>query len=230
VMEMLRRIGKREGLGALLSDGVKIASEKIKGSSAFTMHVKGLELPGYDPRGMKGQGLTYALSDRGGCHLRSNTIRPELLGIPQPTDRYAYEGKPQMIRGLQLNGAAFNCLIACFFGTYGISLQDYAEAVSAVTGWSVTLDELRMIAERAWNLTRLFNVREGFGRKDDTLPERLFTEASTKGPSKGQVVGREAFEKMLDEYYEITGWDKRTGVPTPGKLVELGLEEFQGRG
>jgi aldehyde:ferredoxin oxidoreductase len=81
------------------------------------------------------------------------------------------------------------------------------------------------VAQRVWNLTRLFNVREGFGRKDDTLPERLFNEVSTKGPSTGQIVDRKAFEKMLDEYYEIVGWDVSTGVPTGKRLKELGIEK-----
>lgn len=225
VIEVVHLIGKKEGIGQLLSEGVKIASEKIEGSSSFAVHVKGLDLPGYDPRGMKGQSLTYALSDRGACHVRSNTIRTELLGIPKPIDRYAYEGKADMVRELQLNYATYDSLIACIFGAFAISLQDYADAVSSVTGWSMTPGELRSIAERAWNLSRLFNVREGFTRKDDTLPERLFTLASTKGPSKGQVVDKNAFEKMLDEYYQIVGWDKVTGIPTKEKLMELGIEK-----
>lgn len=227
LLEAIHLMAKREGIGRLLSEGVKIASEKIGGSSAFAMHVKGLELPGYDPRGMKGQSLTYALSDRGGCHLRSNTIRTELLGIPRVYERYGYEEKPEMIRDLQLNYATFDSLIACVFGAFAISIEDYADAVSAVTGMSIHFEELRLIAERAWNLTRLFNVREGFTRKDDTLPARLFSQPSTKGPSKGQVVDREAFEKMLDEYYEVVGWDRETGVPTDEKLTELGIEDLK---
>jgi aldehyde:ferredoxin oxidoreductase len=229
LLEVIHLIAKREGIGKILSEGVRIASEKIKDSSDFAMHVKGLELPGYDPRGMKGQSLTYALSDRGGCHLRSNTIRTELLGIPKPYDRYGYEEKAEMIRELQLNYATFDSLIACVFGAFAISVEDYADAVSAITGWSLTLKDLRLIAERAWNLTRLFNLREGFTREDDTLPERLFTQPSTKGPSKGQVVEREAFERMLDEYYQVVGWDRDAGRPTDEKLKELGIEDLKGR-
>ncbi len=227
LIEVIHLIAKREGVGQLLCEGVKIASERIEGSSAFAIHVKGLELPGYDPRGMKGQSLTYTLSDRGACHVRSNTIRTELLGIPQPIDRYAYEGKAQMVRDLQLNYATYDSLIACIFGAFAISLDDYSDALRTLTGWPMTPVELRSIAERAWNLTRLFNLREGFTRKDDTLPERLFTQASTKGPSKGQVVDRESFEKMLDEYYQIAGWDRITGVPTKEKLMELGIENLR---
>jgi len=226
VIELIHLIGRREGIGQFLSEGVKIASGKIEGSSTFAMHVKGLELPGYDPRGMKGQGLTYALSDRGACHVRSNTLRTELLGIPQPIDRYAYTGKAEMVRELQLNYAAFDCIIACLFGAFAISLQDYVEAISSATGWHMTLEEMRLVAERSWNLTRLFNVREGFTRKDDTLPERLFTHSSTKGPSRGQVVDKGSFDRMLDNYYQIVGWDKNTGVPSKEKLIELGLENL----
>jgi len=227
LIEALHLIGKREGIGRLLSEGVKIASEKIEGSSSFAIHVKGLEFPGYDPRGMKGQGLTYALSDRGACHVRSNTIRTELLGRPHPIDQYAYEGKPAMVRELQLDYATYDCLIACIFGAFAVTLQDYADAVAAVTGWSMTQEELRLIAERAWNLTRLFNVREGFTRKDDTLPKRIFTEAATRGPSNGHVMDRASFERMLDEYYQIVGWESHTGIPADKKLRELGLEKLE---
>lgn len=226
VIELIHLIAKRERIGYLLSEGVKLASQKFEGSSSFAVHVKGLELPGYDPRGMKGQALTYALADRGGCHVRSNTIRTELLGIPQPIDRYAYDGKPAMVRELQLAYATFDCIIACLFGAFAITVQDYADAIAALTGWPVTPEELRSVAERVWNLTRRFNVREGFTKKDDILPERLYELASTKGPSRGQVVDREAFEKMLDEYYQMVGWDKSTGIPTDKKLAELGIEKL----
>jgi aldehyde:ferredoxin oxidoreductase len=217
-------IAAREGIGRLLGEGVKRASERIRGSEGRAVHVKGLELPGYDPRGMKGQGLSYAVSDRGGCHLRSNTLRTELLGLPKPIDRYGYEEKAAMVRELQLTYATLDSLIGCVFGAFAVTMEDYAEAVAAATGFAVGPAELRKVGERAWNLSRLFNVREGFGRKDDTLPPRLFTEPSTSGPSKGEVVERAAFERMLDEYYGVVGWDPQTGVPLPAKLAELELE------
>jgi aldehyde:ferredoxin oxidoreductase len=224
VIALVHLIGKKEGLGAVLSEGVRIASTKIKGSADFAIHVKGLELPGYDPRGMKGQGLTYALADRGACHVRSNTIRTELLGLPEKVDRYGYDGKAKMISELQLTYVMFDVLISCAFAGFAITPEDYVDAVSAVTGWPFSLEELRTVTQRTWNLTRLFNSREGFGRKDDTLPRRLFDEASTKGPSSSQVVDRKAFEKMLDEYYEAVGWDSATGIPTKKRLEELGIE------
>ena len=189
------------------------------------MHVKGLELPGYDPRGMKGQGLTYAVADRGGCHVRSNTLRTELLGLPEPIDRYGYKGKAEMVRNLQLAYAMCDCIIACLFGAFAVTPGDFAEGISAATGWDLTPEELRTIAERAWNMTRLFNIREGVTPEADTLPGRLFSEASTSGPSEGQRVDREAFKKMVEEYYGAAGWDRATGIPTEEKLKELGIED-----
>ncbi len=116
----------------------------------MVMHVKGLELPGYDPRGMKGQGLTYAVSDRGACHVRSNTLRTEFL-IPG-ADRYGYEGKALMVSELQLNYVIYDILISCAFGGLAIVPTDYAEAVSAITGWSFSQEELRKAAQRVWTL------------------------------------------------------------------------------
>jgi aldehyde:ferredoxin oxidoreductase len=224
VLAMVHLIGKREGLGDMLSEGVLRASSMIEGSSGFAIHVKGLEPPAYDPRGMKGQGISYAVSDRGACHLRSNMLIPEVLGIPTPIDRYGYLGKAAIVAELQLEYVMFDCLIGCVFSGFAITPYDLVDAVSAITGWSFTAEELKAVAQRVWALTRLFNSREGFTRKDDTLPARLFNEASTRGPSKGQVVDEGTFERMLDEYYESVGWNKKTGVPTDDRLRELGLE------
>ena len=226
LLELIHKIARREGIGTLLAEGTKRMSETIESSKHFALHIKGLELPGYDPRGMKGQGLAYALSDRGGCHVRGNMLRTELMGLPKPVDRYGYVGKAGMVKSLQLTYAACDCVIACLFGAFAITVDDYAEAVSALTGWDLSAEELIIIAERAWNLTRLFNTREGFSRKDDTLPERLFKQASTAGPSKGQMVDRAAFEKMLDEYYGLVGWDKASGIPDNRKLRELEIDDI----
>ena len=225
LLQIIHLIAKRIGIGEILSGGVKRASEKIEGSGDFAMHVKGMELPGYDPRGMKGQALTYALADRGACHVRSNTLRTELLGLPELLDRFAYKDKAEMVRKLQLSYVTFDTIITCIFGALAVTLKDYAEAISAVTGRNITDDDLSVIAERIWNLTRLFNIREGFSREEDTLPERLFSQASTKGPSKGELIDRNSFHQMLDEYYDLAGWDKSTGKPLKSKLESLGIKE-----
>jgi aldehyde:ferredoxin oxidoreductase len=112
-------------------------------------------------------------------------------------------------------------LIACVFGTFAISFDDYADALSAITGQPLTAEALQTIGERALNLTRMFNIREGFTRQDDTLPSRLFNQAATRGPSKGEVVDKEAFENMLNEYYQCMGWDPISGIPTDQKIREL---------
>jgi aldehyde:ferredoxin oxidoreductase len=226
LLEAVRRIASREGVGSLLSEGVMRASERIEGSRGFAIHVKGMELPGYDPRGMKGQALTYAVSDRGGCHVRANTLRTELLGLPTPVDRYAYADKAGMVRELQIAYAACDCIIACLFGAFAITQEDHAAAIAALTGQPFSREDLRTVAERAWNMTRLFNLREGFGPGDDTLPERLFAEASTAGPSQGETVDRESFLQLRADYYAAMGWDRTTGAPTEAKLRELGLEEL----
>lgn len=223
ILNAIHLIAKKEGIGELLAQGTRRISDKIKGTRDFAIHAKGMELPGYDPRGMKGQGLTYALSDRGGCHVRSNTIRTELMGLPEPIDRFAYEKKASMVRDLQLTYATGDCVIFCMFGAFAIKMVDYAQAISAATGWNIDEDELKTVAERSWNISRMFNNREGFTREHDTLPGRLFKESSTEGPSKGEVVDRKAFEKMLDEYYQVVGWDNN-GKPTREKLEELGLD------
>lgn len=186
ILSMIQLIGERQGIGNILAEGVMRASMKIEGSSGFAMHVKGLELPGYDPRGMKGQGLTYALSDRGACHLRSNTLRTELLGLPKPIDRYAYDGKPEMVFDLQLNYVMFDCLISCVFAGLAITTEDYLNTINAITGWSINYDEFRKIHKRVWTFSRLFNCREGFRRKDDTLPFRLFANPLQKGQVRGR--------------------------------------------
>jgi aldehyde:ferredoxin oxidoreductase len=130
-----------------------------------------------------------------------------------------------MVKELQLTYVIFDSLIGCAFGGFAINQEDYVDAISVITGWSFSMKELREVAERIWNVSRLFNVREGFTRKEDTLPKRLFEEPSTRGPSKGQVVDKASFEKMLDEYYEIVGWEKTTGIPKDEKLGELGIEK-----
>ena len=188
------------------------------------MHVKGLELPGYDPRGMKGQALCYAVADRGGCHLRSSTLGPELLGSPSGYDRLSYAGRADLIARMQLDKIAFNTLPVCLFAGSEISLADGAEAASAVLGLDVTAGSLLETARRTRTLIRLFNVREGFGRTDDTLPDRLFDEPSIRGPSGGETVDRGEFQRMLTAYYDRVGWDPETGVPSPETVSRLGLQ------
>ncbi|RLE88301.1 MAG: aldehyde:ferredoxin oxidoreductase, partial [Thermoprotei archaeon] len=112
--------------------------------------------------------------------------------------------------------------LVCKFVTFALTPEDFAKAMTSCTGWNWTADDILKTGERIWNLERMIQCRENVGRKDDTLPERCLKEPAPVGPAKGKVV---PLEVMLDEYYELRGWDLKTGIPKPDKLRELGLEK-----
>ncbi len=222
VCGLIRKIAYREGLGDLLAGGTRRAARSIgSGAEAYAMHTKGLELPAYDPRGMKAMGLAYATADRGGCHLRASTLNIELRGlVDERVDRFAHQGKAKYIKNIQDAWATADALTYCKFGGYAIVPPLAAKLLEAITGVEYGLDGLLEAGERIYNLTRLFNVREGLTRADDALPRRLLAEGTADGPSAGQTVD---LDTMLDEYYDLRGWD-RTGIPTAATLGRLGLE------
>lgn len=205
----LRKIAYREGFGNILAEGVKKASEIIgKGSQKFAVHVKGLEPPGYDPRGLKGVALAYAVSCRGACHLRHMAYRPNLTGSHPfregKIDRLAYEGQAEMVKEQEDFYTIIDSMVLCKFvclPTIGpILWQELTKLYSIITGIEVGVKDLLMVAERINNLVRSFNLREEISRKDDVLPERFMKE-----PLKGQVVEKEKLDKMLDHYYKLRG-------------------------
>lgn len=220
--DMLQKIAYREGLGDEMALGSKRFAAKY-GAEQYAMHVKGQELAAYDPRGAQGQGLAYAISNRGGCHLRGGfVIGPEILGSPRMIDRFAAIGKAgQAVRHMDL-GAAIDSMVVCRFATYAANEYVWARLLAAVIGEPFQPDEVILTGERIVNLERLYNLREGFTRKDDTLPKRLLEEPVKSGPAKGRIVN---LEPMLDEYYQFRGWDQN-GVPRARKLAQLGLEEL----
>lgn len=226
VFSLIEKIGKREGVGRLLGEGVKIAAENIgRGASSYAMHIKGLELPGYDPRGIKGYGLSMATSNIGGSHMYGRP-RAELAGKIDP---FTEEGKGEYIAQVQKEQAVEDSLIACTFGNSGLDVAKYAQLLGAATGIDEFGEEstLLRIGERIICLERCFNIREGFGRKDDCLPARLTSEPlRNAGPSTGQAV--KALDSLLDEYYKALGYDNE-GVPTAEKLKDLGIEKCQGQ-
>ncbi|RKY83193.1 aldehyde ferredoxin oxidoreductase [candidate division KSB1 bacterium] len=220
IKEIIKKVAYREGIGDELADGSKRFAERYN-APQYSMTVKGLELPGYDPRGAQGQGVCYATTNRGGCHLRGGyMIAPEILGSPRMIDRFRRSGKSGLIFELQNLGAVADSLVVCRFSTFAISEIHFARLFNAVTGENITSEDLLKIGERIFNIERLFNIREGFSRKDDTLPDRLLKEPVRNGPAKGYTVH---LNEMLDEFYEFRGWDKN-GIPTREKLKELGLE------
>jgi aldehyde:ferredoxin oxidoreductase len=208
-------------LGKLIASGVKRASEKIgKGSEKFAMHVKGLEIPGYDPRAALGQALAYAVADRGACHLRPWTYGSEYLGSGAPVNPKTYEDKPKLIASGQRNIAVLDSLGICQFITFAIGFGDLLNMLNAVTGFNYSRDEFRIIGERINTLTRAFNCREGFDSKDDTLPYRALNESLETSARKGEKI---QLEKLLPSYYESCGWNER-GIPLQKKLEELELD------
>ncbi|MGB9661294.1 MAG: aldehyde ferredoxin oxidoreductase family protein [Moorellaceae bacterium] len=240
VVRLVEKIAHREGIGAFLAQGVKRMAETLgPQAEEIAVHVKGLEVPAHEPRSeSKVLAIQYAVSPRGACHMHPNWASTwdfgqldcgmREFGLPWPPAGMQDESpqKGLVYRYVALQGEISEILGACIFYSWGtegscITPQLYAEIVSALTGWDVTAAELVSAAERSWNLKRCFNAREGFTRKEDKLPKR-FSQAIPDGPSAGAKVER--LEVMLDAYYEAMGWDKRTGLPTPEKLRELGLE------
>jgi len=223
MLKMIRKIAYREGLGNLLAEGVRNASMSLgKKSQEFAMQVKGLELSGYDPRGAKGMGIEYATSPRGGCHERGLVTR-EVFCSPPPLDRFAVEGKGEMVKEVQDEMAVLDFLGFCVFVVHNadVTMANLAELYAATTGFEMTEQDLWKAGERIWNLERIFNIREGFTSKDDSLPERLLNEPMPEGPSKGHVV---ELRKLLEDYYKVRGWSGE-GIPERWKLAELGLED-----
>jgi aldehyde:ferredoxin oxidoreductase len=231
LLEMLRKITYREGLGDILAQGTKKAAEIIgKGSEAYAMHIKGLELPAYDVRGAKAHGLNYATAYTGADHNRGYAFQ-EIFDIPEPekVDRFAIEGKGRLTKWNQdVRSVTCDCAPMCAFlldmAVPGIACQNTADLVNAAAGTDFTPEEIEKIGERINNIARLFNIGEGFTRKDDTFPKRLMTEAIKAGASKGQLISQADLDTMLNEYYAVRGWDKG-GNPTPAKLKELGIKQ-----
>lgn len=217
----LEAMAYRRNVGAELADGSLRLATKA-GRPDLSMSVKGLEMPAYDPRGMQGQGLLYATSNRGACHMRGNMLGLEVLGLPKLIDRFQVQGKSSYVILHQNTAAAIDSLVICKFTNMGVAEEYFARALSAVTGVKYATGDLIRVGERVWNLERLYNLREGFTRADDTLPPRLLQEAIPDGPSKGWV---NHLEPMLKEYYRARGWDEN-GVPSRAKLEELGLSEW----
>jgi len=210
-----------DGLGDELGQGSARFAASY-GRPELSMTVKRMELPAYDPRGMKGQGLAYATSNRGGCHLRANMLGPEILGVPKMVDRFATLGKAGLLINLQDLNAVLDSLSVCKFTAFAMKEDYYARLLSAVWGEAIEPQELLLLGERIWNAERLFNLAAGFDRADDALPARLLHEPVPAGPSAGQVVD---LPPMLDEYYISRGWDEG-GRPSPAKLERLGLGEL----
>ncbi len=217
LVAIMQQIADRQGLGDLLAEGSLRAAQQL-GVPDLAMHVKGQELATYEPRGVVGMGLSYAISPKGGHHMIAPTMGLEVAG--DPDNRLRAQGKAEMVRDTQLIMAVVDSLALCSSMRFVLGPQSMLELYRTVTGRLLDEEQAYLIAERITNVERLFNVREGFGRQEDTLPERLLTEPMPTGPSGGSTV---PLDTMLEEYYALMGWDA-DGVPTQEHLQELGLE------
>jgi aldehyde:ferredoxin oxidoreductase len=227
LLQILEKMGKREGIGAVLADGVKVAAEKIgKGSEKLAQHIKGLEVTGYDLRCLKTTALGFAVSFRGADHNRNSAYTIDLKG---KVDRLkAEKGRGKLVKEQEDVYALIDSFIVCknAKGTFYKEMQDLAKLYGLVTGYDMTPEELRNAAERINTEARLINIREGFSRKDDTLPWKVMNEPiSDDGPVKGALVTQEELDLLLDDYYESRGWTLE-GVPTTAKLKELGMDDL----
>lgn len=212
------KTGNREGFGDLLALGSYRLGEKF-GHPELSMSVKKQEMPAYDGRAIQGMALSYATSNRGGCHVRGYLTSPEVLGIPIKTDPLLTEGKAGLLKLFQDLTALVDSSDICLFTTFAIGLPEISSMLRASTGLKLTDEEFLLVGERIWNLEKLFNLEAGITKEDDTLPPRLLNEALTTGPAKGKVA---ELDIMLGEYYELRGWDKDS-IPTDEKLNELSL-------
>lgn len=228
MLELVRMIGERKGLGDILAEGVKVAAEKIgKGAEKYAMHIKGVEMTGYDIRSLKTAALGYAVSFRGADHNRHGAYSPDLSG---KVDRFKVEkGRGKVVRDIEDLYTIIDSLIVCKFsrGIYYEGFNDLVKLYNYVTGLGMTADELRMAGERINNIARLFNIREGLTRKDDHLPWKImnYPVPDEGAISKGSYVSQEELDALLDDYYEVRGWTKE-GVPTLQKLEELGIKDL----
>ena len=231
IVELTRRIGDREGVGALLADGSRKAAQQI-GSSAnqFTLETKGLELPFHDPRAFSSWAVAYATSSRGACHIAAPTYWLERgitfpdLGYDKPLDRFTTAGKGGWTKAFQDYCEMLESLVVCKFSLYAnFRGPDFVEMVRSATGWEVELTDLLEIGERIINVKRLILNRLGVTRKDDRLPDRISTLPLPDGGAKGNIPN---LGPMLDEYYRKRGWDQN-GIPTTEKLSSLGVLELR---
>ncbi len=229
MLELIKKIGTREGIGDILAEGCWRAAQKIgKGAEKYANHIKGVEMTGYDLRGLKTAALGFAVSFRGADHNRHGSYSLDLKGT---VDRFKMEkGRGKMVKDIEDLYTIIDSLIVCKFsrGTYYDGFKDLAKLYNVVTGIEMNDEELRIAGERINNLGRLINIREGLGtRKEDTLPWKImnFPIPDVGVVSHGSYVSKKELDMALDDYYAARGWTKN-GIPTVEKLKEIGMDDL----
>lgn len=224
-LALIEMIAKKEGIGAVLAEGIRAAVAKWGPETAkFAVESKGLEQSAYDTRSSYGMALAYATADVGAHHNRAWVIAKELAAGAD----WGNKERAELVIFHQHVRPMFDALGVCRFQwiELDIPLDFYARWYSAATGIESTLEDLLSRSEGVYNITRSISVREGISRKDDIPPARVFDDPVKTGPTKGNKLSREAYNKLLDLYYEKRGWDKKTGIPTREKLESLGLKDI----
>jgi len=222
LMQLIHDVAFRTGFGARIALGSRAMAEQIgRGSEAFAMHAKGMEVGGYDPRGVKGMALVYGCGPRGGCHHAGGyTVTAELTD--PSVDRFADSGKAPLTLGTRNRRAGgSDSAGTCAFLSVGMQDATLAQLIATATGQEFGAADIYLTGERVNTLERVINVREGLRPADDTLPRRLCEEALTEGPLAGHTVD---FDLMRAEFYQASGLDPTTSLPAPETLARLGLE------
>lgn len=229
MLEALRKMAHKEGeLGELLGDGVHEASKKLgRGSEEFAIHVKGMPPAGFEVRGVRGMALAFAVAPRGADHLTSCLYALEMANGYWDFEDYdpkELRGKAFALKSMEDLMMLYDVTGVCKFSRGLMVDKGLLELVNAVTGLEMGLEEFLDVGERAYNLSKAFNLRNGFSREDDRLPDRFFKDEVLYGPTEGEKLSRREFEEELDRYYDVRGWDEE-GVPMKTTLKRLELED-----
>lgn len=225
--ELKAGIIKANGLESLLSEigeGIELGNGSRRylsgiGRKDLSMDVKGLELGGFDPRGIKGQALAYATSSHGGDYLTAFMVGPEVLGKPVSLNRLSLKGKAGILQVFENLTAVLDSFVFCSYSGFALNEELGSALLLSAASMEISPTELLKIGERTYNLERMYNLKAGFTWKDDNLPERLF---ENEGEHEGYGLSSQEFKAALQEYYHYRGWNEE-GVPRPEKLKELGI-------
>lgn len=242
MLKTIPMISNREGVGNLLAEGVFRVGQRIgKGAEKYALHIKKLCMPSCDLRGNKGYVLAYCTSTRGADHLRGlPTLSAQASGLKEFVEKTfrttkvfddsSFEGKAAATIWYEHLLAVTDCLELCKFVTiwqcFPLMFEEFARLLFAATGVSMSEKQIMKVGERIINLEKAFNLRHGITRKDDYPPRRFLEEPIIGGPKKGWFISREEYDRALSEYYELRGWNRKTGIPTRKKLAELELEDI----
>jgi aldehyde:ferredoxin oxidoreductase len=252
VVQMLHNVAFREGFGDTLAEGSKRAAAMIgKETGRYVMAIKGMEMMSCDPRsGPRGWVFGQIVGPRGGDNVKNThgeadeypnvylkvedldmfeDVKKRIYSMPLQDLPLVWEGKALMTKWFEDLYSILNALGLCFFPSgfkLAIGPTHISKLLSACTGWEITPEDVMKLGERVFTLLKAYTIRHGLTRRDDTLPNRFYTEPLPEGPARGMVLSKETVDRVLDEYYELRGWDTNSGLPTEQRFAELGLQDI----